>query len=102
MNPVAMITANAAATPALPTAKKGAGCAILTHSGVGLYEVTLDQPIAAAECVATLGLYGGVVDADGHIEHTSDTVKTIHTNVAGAADDTVDFCATFWRVPAGH
>lgn len=98
---VSVITPNLVATPTVP-AHRSAGCAITGHSAVGLYEVTLDQPLTAAECCETLTLRGGVADQDSHVEHVSDTVKRIRTNVAGAPSDAVAFCASFLRLPAGH
>lgn len=96
MEPIAMI-----AVPAGGATFKGAGCALTSHSGVGLYEVTLDQPLAAAECVAETCCFGAVADQTAHIEHVSDTVKRVHTNLA-APSDAVAFSAVFFRVPAGH
>jgi hypothetical protein len=93
--------ASLVATPTVP-AHRSAGCAITTHSGVGLYEVTLDQPLNVAECAETLTLRGGVADQDGHVEHVSDTVKRIRTDVAGAPSDAVAFACVFHRLPAGH
>jgi len=102
MKPFALVVAIAAATPALPATTKGANCAILTHSGVGLYEVTLDEPCDETECVALATPKGVVANTQCFVEHVSATVKRIHTLAAGAADDTVDFSASFYRMPSGH
>jgi hypothetical protein len=102
MEAFATLVAVAAATPALPATMKGANCAILTHSGVGLYEVTLDEPCDETECVAIATPKGAVADCGVFVTHTSDTVKTITTLAAGAVDDTVDFSVAFYRIPAGH
>lgn len=90
------------ASPGIP-AFRSAGCALTGHSGVGLYEITLDGGgIAAAECVEIATVRGAVSDADAHVEHVSDTVKRIRTNVAGAPSDALGFSVSFARIPGGH
>jgi len=102
MEAFAIVVAVAAANPALPATMKGASCAILTHSGKGLYEVTLDEPCDEQECVALVTPKGVVADTACFVTHVSDTVKRITTLAAGVVADTVDFSAAFFRMPQGH
>ena len=102
MKAFALIVAVAAVTPALPATTKGARCAILTHSGVGLYEVTLDEPCDETECVVQVTPKGVVANTQCFVTHVSDTVKRITTLAAGVVADTVDFSAAFFRMPQGH
>jgi hypothetical protein len=100
MQPCAAVICSAAAvTPTLPTSR-AYNCAITTHSGAGLYEVTLDEGIDATECVVAGSCIG--VDGSFAVVHVSDTVKRIVTYLAGVLDDTVEFSAVFYRLPAGH
>lgn len=93
------IVSAAAATPTLPTSR-GYNCAVSSHSGAGLYEITLDEGIDSTECLVEGTAIG--VDASMTVVHTSDTVKTIRTNLAGVLSDAVAFSVSFTRLPAGH
>lgn len=98
---VAYCASPAAVSPIVPAARTS-NCGVTSHSAAGVYEITLDQAIPVAECVETICVRGAAVDADYHVEHVSDTVKRIRTNVAGVASDTLGFTAKFERIPAGH
>jgi hypothetical protein len=59
----------------------GRGC-VVARTGAGAYTVTLDQLVDATEsCVL---VQTGTIDTTTSVAHTSDTVKTIGTNVQGA------------------
>jgi hypothetical protein len=72
---------------------------VVTRSAAGVYDITLDRPVAAADCSVqvTIGVgAGAATDLHARVTHTSDTVKrvTIETLAAGADID-ADFC---WAV----
>jgi len=77
----------------------GAGFAAAA-TGTGVYTLTLDQPVDAAEC-AILVTARGATPGFAHVVHTSDTVKTVNmVDAAGAAQDTAfDFAVL--NCPAG-
>lgn len=71
------------------------GC-VLARTGAGVYTITLDKEIDAAECtiLATPNVAG---DAAIGVVDTSDAVKTLNAfNTAGAATDT-DFSFVILR-----
>ena len=102
MKAFAALVSVASATPDLPATMKGANCAITTHSGVGLYEITLDDPCDETECVALATPKGTVADTQCFVTHVSDSVKRVSTLAAGVVDDTVDFSVLFYRISQGH
>ncbi len=57
------------------------------RTGAGVYTLTLTEPIDAAECVILATLRTGALNANIHVVHTSDTVKTVNTGLAAVATD---------------
>lgn len=64
----------------------GAGFSVAS-SGAGEYQITLEQGVDAAQCAIVVTPRGAALAADvGYtVEHTSDTVKTVHFTDAGVA-----------------
>ena len=71
----------AAIVTAAGVTTKARGCTVVKAAGNGAYDVTLDSPLPAAECLAfaTLNL-GAAANGDENIQiiHTSDTVKRVN------------------------
>ena len=70
------------------------GCAQAFNSGVGLQDITLDNPADAAEC----GIYACVVGAAAGtctVQHISDTVKRVSTFIAVAGVPTLSNAVPF-------
>lgn len=99
--PTAMGHFPLAVSPAVPV-DRTYNCKCTTHSGTGLYEITLDDGINSLECIAQVTAEGAVADCSVQLEHVSDTVKRVRTFAAGVLVDTFGFNAIFYRLPAGH
>lgn len=64
----------------------GAGF-VSASSGAGVYQLTLDEAVDATECSILVTFRGAALAADlsVSVEHTSDSVKTVHITAAGVA-----------------
>lgn len=79
--------------------KSGAGFTP-ARSAAGIYALTLDAAVDAAQCVCLATVRGAFVGFC-HVEQTSDTVKTVNVvDAAGAALD-ADFDFAVLNCPAG-
>ena len=71
---------------------RGFSVAASVKGGVGLYDLFLDAPVPATECVIHATQHGGAVaNATFGVVHLSDTVKEIQTLDAGILSDAIDF-----------
>jgi hypothetical protein len=70
------------------------GCASVVNSGVGLIDITLNNPADAAECIiegSSLGAVGTAVT----LTHVSDTVKRVSTTLEAAGVATLSNAVPF-------
>lgn len=79
-----------------------AGC-VITRTGAGDYNMTLDAPLAAAQACYTPCITGVAASVAAFAEaitvvDTSDTVKRITTSVGGALAD-LNFSIMAWKFP---
>jgi hypothetical protein len=63
----------------------------LGKHAVGATNLTLNRAADPEECVCMVTVRGGAGDFEAHLEHITDTLKRVHTTVAGAPSDDVDF-----------
>ena len=75
---------------------KQKGCA-LARTGVGIYTVTLDRDLDAADAAINVTPRGGAGNANPQVAHTSDTVKGVNMFVAAVATD-VGFDVMVWKI----
>ncbi len=75
---------------------KQKGC-VLARTGVGIFTMTLDRDLDAADCVITVTPRGGAGNANSQVAHTSDTVKGITMFVGAVATD-VGFDVLAWKI----
>ena len=79
------------------------GLAVPSSHVLGIYPLTLEQPIDAAECVCLVTFRGaGGLDHTCEVTHTSDTVKTVtvNDNAPAAADAAFDILILRTKVGA--
>lgn len=84
------------------TGLRVSGAGFVAAGGAGVYTLTLDQPVDAAECSILVSRRGAAAAADGTfgVAHTSDTVKTVTYTEAGVAA-AVNFDFAVLNCPAG-
>lgn len=63
----------------------------LGKQAVGVTNLTLDRAASPEECVCTVTVRGGAGDYQVSLEHVTDTLKRVHTAIAGTPSDDVDF-----------
>lgn len=98
---MAAITASASGVGVIPTFANNFGfnAATSVHTAAGVYGLDLDAPLAAADACIVATPRTAVADASCQVAHTSDTRKTVTTNAAGVAVDTVGFDIVVFRRP---
>lgn len=97
----ASVTASASGAGVVPTFanNNGFNAATSTHTAVGVYNLDLDQPLAAADAWIVACPRGASADANVAVGHFSDTRKQVTTGLAGAASDAVSFDVVVLRRP---
>lgn len=98
----AAVAASASGAGVVPTFTNNSGFITGggTHTAVGVYNLDLDQPLAAADAVIIATGRSALADVSVAVGHVSDTRKQVTVGTAGAASDAIAFDIAVFRRPA--
>jgi hypothetical protein len=87
---------NDATTPLFVT-NNGFVASAIAKPGVGIVELVLDRALDPEECAGIVTVRGAAGVYSTSLQHVSDTIKRVHTYLAGVASDAVNFDVVFIR-----
>ncbi len=95
---MASIEANGGGSTFLPGSKHP-GFSAVALTGVGLWDLTLDQDADPTQCVMLAVPRSAIANVACQTLQTSDSVKRVETYLAGVLSSTVNFDVAVFRIP---